>query len=84
MIYINGRDLTLDQVIAVARGGEQVEMTAEAKAAVNKARAYVEKKVEEKAIVYGLTTGFGEFSKVFVPTEETAALQRNCRFQMHQ
>lgn len=77
MIYINGRDLTLDQVIAVARGGEQVEMTAEAKAAVNKARAYVEKKVEEKAIVYGLTTGFGEFSKVFVPTEDTAALQRN-------
>ncbi|MBQ5813245.1 MAG: histidine ammonia-lyase [Clostridia bacterium] len=77
MIMINGRDLTLEQVIAVARGGEQVAMTEESKALVNKARAYVEKKVADKAIVYGLTTGFGEFSKVFVPTEETAALQRN-------
>jgi hypothetical protein len=38
MIYINGNDLTLEQVIAVARGGEKVEMTAESKAAVNKAR----------------------------------------------
>ena len=77
MIQINGRDLTLEQVMAVARGGEKVELTAEAKVLVNKARAYVEKKVADKAIVYGLTTGFGEFSKVYVPTEETAALQRN-------
>ena len=77
MIQINGRDLTLEQVMAVARGGEKVELTAEAKELVNKARAYVEKKVADKAIVYGLTTGFGEFSKVYVPTEETAALQRN-------
>ena len=77
MIMINGRDLTLEQVMAVARGGEKVELTAEAKELVNKARAYVEKKVADKAIVYGLTTGFGEFSKVYVPTEETAALQRN-------
>ena len=77
MIYINGRDLTLEQVIAVARGGEKVEMTPESKAAVNKARDYVDQKLKEKAVIYGLTTGFGEFSKVYIPQELTATLQRN-------
>ena len=28
-------------------------------------------------MVYGLTTGFGKFSTVFVPEEETYQLQRN-------
>ncbi len=77
MILINGKDLTLEQVIAVARGGEKVAMTEEAKAAVSKARAYVDRKLEEKAVIYGLTTGFGEFSKVYIPADQTAALQRN-------
>ena len=61
MIIINGTSLTVEQVAAVARTGEQVVISDEAKAAVNKARAYVEKKLDEKAVVYGLTTGFGKF-----------------------
>ncbi len=77
MIKINGNDLTLEQVIRVARAGEQVTLTEESKAAVNKARAYVDQKLQERAVIYGLTTGFGEFSKVYIPAEETAALQRN-------
>ena len=64
MIFINGNNLTLEQVIQVARNNEQVAMTEESKAAVNKARAYVDKKLQEKAVIYGLTTGFGEFSKI--------------------
>lgn len=77
MIIINGTSLTVEQVAAVARTGEQVAISDEAKAAVNKARAYVEKKLDEKAVVYGLTTGFGKFSDKYIPLEDTAALQRN-------
>ena len=77
MIIINGTSLTVEQVAAVARTGEQVAISNEAKAAVNKARAYVEKKLDEKAVVYGLTTGFGKFSDKYIPLEDTAALQRN-------
>lgn len=74
MIIINGTSLTVEQVAAVARTGEQVVISDEAKAAVNKARAYVEKKLDEKAVVYGLTTGFGKFSDKYIPLEDTAAL----------
>ena len=63
-IRIDGKSLTIDDVIKVCREGEKVEITEEAKAAVNKARAYVEEKLENDAVIYGLTTGFGRFANV--------------------
>jgi len=76
-VVLNGRDLTIQQVIAVAREGAQVSMAPEAKEAVCKARRYVDQKLAEGAVIYGLTTGFGKFSDTFIPEEDTAALQRN-------
>ena len=76
-VIINGRDLTIDEVIRVCRHNEKVEIAEDAKEAINKARAYVEKKVAEKAVVYGLTTGFGKFANVSISTEQTAQLQKN-------
>lgn len=76
-IKINGHDLTVDQVIQVCRGYEQVELTQDARAAVKKARDYIEAKLESGAIIYGLTTGFGKFANVLISKEETAALQKN-------
>ena len=64
-VIINGRDLTIEQVISVCRHHEKVELAPEAVEAVKKARAYVEKKVAEKAVVYGLTTGFGKIAQDF-------------------
>ena len=77
MVTINGMSLTVEQVASVARGYEKVRISADAKKAINKARAYVEKKLDEQAVVYGLTTGFGKFSDKYIPLEETAQLQRN-------
>ena len=76
-VLINGRDLTIEEVIRVCREDEEVKLAEEAVAAVNKARAYIEKKLKEKAVIYGLTTGFGKFSNVVISPEETEKLQRN-------
>lgn len=76
-VLINGHDLTVEEVIRVCRNDEEVLLTDEAVAAVKKARAYIEKKLEEKAVIYGLTTGFGKFANVVISPEETADLQRN-------
>ena len=43
-VIINGRDLTVEEVIRVCRHNEKVEIAEDAKEAINKARAYVEKK----------------------------------------
>lgn len=77
MIELNGKDLTIEQAIAVMRRGESVCITEAAKRRVLESRRYVDEKLENRAVIYGLTTGFGKFSDTFVPQEETAALQRN-------
>ena len=64
MVLINGRDLTVEEVIRVCRNDEEVKLTDEAEKNVQKARDYIEKKLAEKAVIYGLTTGFGKFSNV--------------------
>lgn len=77
MITLNGLDLTVEQVAAVARGGEQACVAPEAMERVRRTRAYVDKKLAQGAVIYGLTTGFGKFSNVSISQEDTAALQRN-------
>lgn len=76
-VLINGRDLTVEEVIRVCRNNEEVQLTEEAVEAVKKARAYIERKLEEKAVIYGLTTGFGKFANVVISNEQTETLQRN-------
>ncbi len=76
-VVIDGKSLTVEKVIRVCRGMEEVTIAPEAQEAVNKARAYIEKKLEENAVIYGLTTGFGKFANVVISPEETAALQKN-------
>ncbi len=77
MLYLNGKDLTVEQVLSVTRGMEPAAIAKEAETAVNKARAYVKRKVAESAVVYGLTTGFGKFSDTYISPADAATLQRN-------
>jgi len=59
-IRLNGSDLTVTQVMAVARHGEAVELDPGAVAAMRRARAVVEDVLAGGEPVYGLTTGVGE------------------------
>lgn len=76
-IIIDGKSLTVEETIRVAKNGEEVSISEEALAAVQKARDFVDRKLSEGAVVYGLTTGFGKFSDTFISKDETADLQRN-------
>jgi len=76
-ISINGCNLTIEEAIQVARNKEQVVLDPKALEAVKKARDFVDKKLEEGAVIYGLTTGFGKFSDTLISSEETADLQKN-------
>lgn len=76
-IIINGNQLTIEQVVQVARYGYEVEVEAAAQAAITRSREIVDRFVEEKRNVYGITTGFGKFSDIAISKEETKELQRN-------
>jgi histidine ammonia-lyase len=77
MLSISGENLTVDDVVAVARRGEVVGLDPSALPRVERARAAVERLVAEGQIAYGITTGFGRFKDKLIPPEQTAQLQRN-------
>ena len=77
MIVLDGTHLTIPDVIRIARDHEPAELSDASRAAVTKTRAFVDEKLKQQAVVYGLTTGFGRFSDRYIPEEETAELQLN-------
>lgn len=76
-IHIDGNSLTLDELILVARENYQVSLTEDAIKEVNTSRGVVDSLVDEGKVIYGITTGFGLFSDVFISKEQTKLLQRN-------
>ncbi|MGR3309158.1 MAG: histidine ammonia-lyase [Candidatus Brocadiales bacterium] len=76
-IIVDGNSLTLEQVVAVSRGKAAVSLSKEAELRVEKARGVVQRAVEEKKVVYGITTGFGALSGVTISKEQTRQLQIN-------
>lgn len=76
-VIINGNDLTLQDVINVARNNYEVEISPEAEVRINKSREIVDKIVAEDKVIYGITTGFGKFSDVSISGEDCKTLQRN-------
>jgi len=76
-VVITGQDLTLEQVEAVARRGATVELSQQARENVLASRKVVDDIIDQKRVVYGVTTGFGSFCNTVIPTEESKILQKN-------
>ena len=76
-VTINGESTTIKDIINVARNGYQVKISEDAVKKIQRARDFVDKLVEADKAVYGITTGFGEFSKVSISKEQAGELQRN-------
>lgn len=76
-IIIDGHSLTLEEVVAVSRHNVKVALSEEAVAKIQTSRKLVEDFVENEKVVYGITTGFGKFSDVFIEKEQSKKLQEN-------
>jgi histidine ammonia-lyase len=76
-LLLDGESLTLDGVEAVARRGAPVALATAARERVTRARAVVDAAVARNDVVYGVTTGFGNFAEVVIPPDKLAALQQN-------
>ncbi len=74
---LTGRDLTIDNVIEVARGRRAVSLASDAADRMRASRAVIERLVADGATVYGVTTGFGDLADVRIEPQRTAELQRN-------
>ncbi|SOC25095.1 histidine ammonia-lyase [Ureibacillus xyleni] len=77
MVTLDGQTLTFSDVRKVLFDGEKVIYSEESMKKVQESRKAVEKIVSEGRIVYGITTGFGKFSDVFIGKDDVEALQLN-------
>ncbi|MDD4493747.1 MAG: histidine ammonia-lyase [Eubacteriales bacterium] len=77
MVILTGHSLTLKEVDDVLFRGAWVEASEESFAKVDASRRAVENIVEKGKVIYGITTGFGKFSNVFIPEKDTEELQLN-------
>lgn len=78
MLYLDGSSLGIDTLAAAALDPtSQIGLTPASRERVQAARDAVERWIAEGRIVYGMTTGFGEFANVFIPTEHVERLQEN-------
>lgn len=71
---LDGPTVTVDDVVAVARHGHDVELTDAAMARMAASRAVVERLAEGEPR-YGISTGFGALATVSIPPERRKALQ---------
>ncbi len=75
-IILDGSNLTIENLVAIARNNEPVELHHEALARIKKCRAMVEKKINAKEIMYGVNTGIGEFSEVVLDDDQVKDFQK--------
>jgi histidine ammonia-lyase len=73
-VALNGEELTIDDVWAVAVEGTSAELSAEGRDKMQAARALVERAASEEH-TYGINTGFGRFVEKTIPRELTEELQ---------
>ena len=68
--------VSVDEVVAVARGGAGVGLADDARAAVARSREVIEKLAVADLPYYGVSTGFGALATKHIPAAKRAALQR--------
>ena len=77
ILNLDGESLTLEDVVTVAREGQQCQIDENAKKEVTESRKIVDDIVREKRVVYGVTTGFGSLCNVSISPEDATQLQEN-------
>jgi histidine ammonia-lyase len=77
MLQLNGQQLTLQQIVDIAQGREQVVLADEARVRVERARQVVQDIVTQSRTVYGVNTGFGKLSDVSIEKDDLLQLQLN-------
>ncbi len=76
-VSLDGEHFSLDDLEAVAHRGAPVEVRPAAREGVARARRVVDEAVARGDVVYGVTTGFGNFADVHIPPDRLRDLQLN-------
>ncbi len=74
---IDGSNLTVENSISIIRHGLKLKLHPSAAKKIKKSRDLVDSWIAKDEIIYGITTGFGEFKNVKIPAASLKKLQSN-------
>jgi histidine ammonia-lyase len=75
-IHLDGKSLTIEKLVRIARFDEEVSLDPEALKRIEVCRAMLEEKIQAREIMYGVNTGIGEFSEVVLDDDQVRQFQR--------
>lgn len=75
-IFLDGSNLTIENIVKIARDNERVNLHPEALERIKKCRAMLEEKIKAKEIMYGVNTGIGEFSEMVLDDNQIKDFQK--------
>ena len=75
-IEINGKNLTIDNLVKVARAKAKVVLSKDSIVKIKDCRLLVEEKIEANEIMYGINTGIGEFSETILKPDQMKDFQK--------
>ncbi len=75
-VALDGESLTIDDVHAVAREKAKVVISEIGQQKVKHCRDVIQGMIDSGEVIYGVTTGIGEFSRIRISKEQAEELQR--------
>jgi len=75
-VVIGGKNLKIEDVYNVAYGREKIELHKDAVERIIKCRAFLEKRIVAKEIMYGVNTGIGELANVVLNDDQVKEFQK--------
>jgi histidine ammonia-lyase len=76
VIGIDGHSLRIEDVVAIARDRQRVDLHPDAIQRINKCRDLLERKIRARQIMYGVNTGIGELSEVVLSSDQVEKYQK--------
>lgn len=76
-LFLDGNSLTIGDAFLAERNGIKVLLSDSAVKKMERSRKLVEKWLASDEVIYGVTTGFGEFASVKIPHDKIKELQVN-------
>lgn len=74
---IDGESLNIEDSVRIVRENVSVKLSGSSKKQILASRKLVDEWIQKDRVIYGITTGFGEFKDVIIPKKDRVKLQRN-------
>ena len=69
-VELDGSHLSIHDVSSVARNRDKVSVSKDAWQRIEKCRSVIQSKIDDHEVMYGVTTGIGEFSEVVLTPDQ--------------